>query len=100
MKNFLLAFFILFQTSINVFSQDVNWVRNDGGSGNSSSFKSVIDKNGSIYILGNFSGTVFKNSYQLTSSGNDIFICKYNKIGELKVDQKNTVVQVMIAEPD
>jgi hypothetical protein len=53
------------------------WVLQSSGSGNASGQSLVLDGNGFLYVVGNFSGTLKLGTSSLTSKGrNDIFVAK------------------------
>ncbi|MGB3079081.1 MAG: SBBP repeat-containing protein, partial [Saprospiraceae bacterium] len=73
-------------------SPSLNWVTNIGSTDNDEGYSIAIDDSSNVYTLGLFSGAVdfdpsTDKSFILTSNGvgnSDIFITKYNSLGELK----------------
>ncbi|MEL6823804.1 MAG: SBBP repeat-containing protein, partial [Calditrichota bacterium] len=60
------------------------WVRQLGGNGQDTSRKLAIDRYGSIYLAGNFTGTALFDDKHLTSLGqNDVFIASFTPEGQL-----------------
>lgn len=78
---FLIALSIL---SFNVFSQNYQWAKNTANS--SRCFSIDVDAAGNVYTIGDFSGTSDfdpspSGTYNLTSSGTDVFILKVDGSG-------------------
>lgn len=83
-KIFLQIFLLVFST--NVFSQEFEWVKTFGASGDDRSFSVTHDSKGNVYTTGYFRGNVDfdygPNTFNLSSSGSsDAFITKYDKNG-------------------
>ena len=69
-------------------SQQLQWVRQIGGTGYNDTKRTVVDSEGNIYMIGSFQGTVDVDPSAATqtlssSSDRDIFVAKYNAEGGL-----------------
>ena len=73
-------------------SDNIEWIRQVGGTGSDIGFDAKSDEYGSIYVVGQIAGTVqvdstdkatFDASPLTTNGGIDIFTAKYNKQGRL-----------------
>ncbi|NQT77711.1 MAG: T9SS type A sorting domain-containing protein [Bacteroidetes bacterium] len=65
-------------------SGDLLWIRKAGGEWGALGSSIIADENEDIYLTGIFGGTAFFNSDTIVSNGEfDIYIAKYNRIGEL-----------------
>jgi len=61
------------------------WVKNFTGPGHNMPKNIVQDINGNNYIVGNFTNVVTQDTLFVTSSGGqDIFLSKYNAIGQIQ----------------
>jgi RHS repeat-associated protein len=80
------AFWVLlcFFLSINALkAQDLLWKANMGGSNHNYPFKSVIDSQNNIYVLGTFNGSLNVPNNLITKGSNDVFVAKYDPNGGL-----------------
>jgi len=85
-KKFLFVICFVF-SSLVLLSQnnDLLWVSQFTGTGQNQPIESATDNLGNIYVFGNFSGTVSQGAFTLiTAGGNDCFIAKYNKNGQMQ----------------
>ncbi|PIP54295.1 MAG: hypothetical protein COX07_06095 [Bacteroidetes bacterium CG23_combo_of_CG06-09_8_20_14_all_32_9] len=65
-------------------NNDLLWVSQFTGTGQNIPSKVISDAFGNIYTIGSFSLTVSQGAFTLTSAGgNDAFIAKYNKSGQI-----------------
>jgi hypothetical protein len=71
--------------STSLFGQDLLWKANFTGAGHNVPFKSVIDLNDNIYVIGTFRTSCTSSVPPLTKTGtdDDIFVAKYNSSGVL-----------------
>jgi hypothetical protein len=84
----LLSCFLITLLSFTALSQDYNWFKQFGGTGDDRVEKTMIDSNGDIIAIGTFSGTVDFDPgigvSEMTSNGwNDAFIVKFDTTGNL-----------------
>ncbi|MES2284138.1 MAG: T9SS type A sorting domain-containing protein [Bacteroidota bacterium] len=60
------------------------WIRTAGGPGHDGGYAISNDKNGNVYVTGVFSDTAnFSGTTLSSGGGEDIFIAKYNPVGDL-----------------
>ena len=66
-------------------AQNLIWVKSLGGPGDNTAFKSAIDNQNNIYLVGNFSNTISVggNNYTAYGTGLDAFVAKYDPNGIL-----------------
>ncbi len=82
-----LAVLLLVGWSSTLMSQELQWVRQIGGSGRSNA-NTVVDSRGNIYMIGFFQGTVDFDPSSATeslssSAGGDLYVAKYDAEGRL-----------------
>lgn len=86
MRKILVYFLGLFFCTLNTIGQntDLLWVSQFTGTGQSIPSKVTTDVSGNIYVFGSFANTVSQGAFSLTAvGGNDAFIAKYNKNGQI-----------------
>jgi hypothetical protein len=88
MRKITLLFFTILFSNATCYAQNYVWAKNIGGSGSDLGAAIAIDRVGSIYATGTFSGTVDFDpgmaTTLLTSAGqNDIFVLKLDASGNL-----------------
>jgi len=62
------------------------WTKHFNGTGQNQPTSVIMDDNGNYYIYGNFNGTVSQDAISYSSFGGsqDIFLSKYNSLGEVQ----------------
>jgi hypothetical protein len=83
--NRIIFFLVLILTITNSFCQDLAFLKNQNGLADNQVFKTIIDKSDNIYSIGFFTGsiTVGGNSYSSNGTGQDAYVSKLNKDGDL-----------------
>ncbi|NSW45043.1 MAG: gliding motility-associated C-terminal domain-containing protein [Bacteroidales bacterium] len=86
MKTFLLfitAF--IFVSILKAQHNDLLWVNQISGNGNSKPTAVIEDASGNLYVIGNYTQTISQGTYTFTSAGGqDIYVGKYNSQGQVQ----------------
>jgi hypothetical protein len=81
---FFLTFFLL-GALLKAQHNDLLWVNQISGNGNSTPTSVIEDANGNLYVIGNYTQTISQGPYTLNAAGGqDIFVGKYNSQGQVQ----------------
>ncbi|MBC7383100.1 MAG: T9SS type A sorting domain-containing protein [Bacteroidia bacterium] len=61
----------------------LNWPRTGGGIDRDAAGGVAVDGSGNVYVAGTFKGNSNWGLTEVTGSGNDIFLAKYNSVGDI-----------------
>jgi gliding motility-associated-like protein len=86
MKTFLLFIStFLFVSTLKAQHNDLLWVNQISGIGNSTPTSVIEDASGNLYIIGNYTQTISQGAYSFTTAGGqDIYVGKYNSQGQVQ----------------
>ncbi|OYU66701.1 MAG: hypothetical protein CFE22_07760 [Cytophagaceae bacterium BCCC1] len=63
----------------------LNWIQKVGGTSSKTSNSIIVNSNGDAFVCGYFTGTsVFGTTSMVSEGGSDVFVAKYNSLGDLK----------------
>lgn len=84
MKKYILITTALFFICFNINSQSFDWATATGGGGSDQAYAIATDNNGHSYVTGWFTGSAHFGDIVLNSEGGkDVFLAKYNSLGEV-----------------
>ncbi|MGQ9846883.1 MAG: T9SS type B sorting domain-containing protein [Bacteroidales bacterium] len=76
---------LLFSSTLNAQHNDLLWVNQISGSGNSIPTAVIEDAGSNLFVVGNYTQTISQGSYSFTAAGGqDIFLAKYNAHGQVQ----------------